>query len=339
MRISWEAGCDISGKPIKMKIFVSGHLPEEVISLLKAEHVVETHEEGPPIKRERLLNSVGDKNGLLCMVTDRIDGELLDRAPNLKMIANYGVGFNNIDVAAASERGIPVSNTPDVVTEATADLTFALILATARRVAEGDCRVKEGRFGYWVPFDFLGREVSGKTLGIVGMGRIGSSVARRARGFDMPVFYHNRRRLDPSVEKELGVSYRDLNTLLREADFVSLHVPLTEETRHLIGPEELKTMKSRAYLINTSRGPAVDEKALVEALRKGKIAGAGLDVYENEPALAPGLGELKNVVLLPHVGSGTWETRTNIGLKAARNLLTGLRGERPADCINWDSIS
>jgi glyoxylate reductase len=322
-----------------MKIFVSGHLPEEVISLLKAEYEVETHEEGPPIKRERLLNSVVDKNGLLCMVTDRIDRELLDRAPKLKMIANYGVGFNNIDVAAASERGIPVSNTPDVVTEATADLTFALILATARRVAEGDRRVKEGRFGYWVPFDFLGREVSGKALGIVGMGRIGSSVARRARGFDMPLFYHNRRRLDPSVEKELGISYRDLNTLLREADFVSLHVPLTEETRHLIGPEEFEAMKPTAYLINTSRGPVVDETALVDALKKGKIAGAGLDVYENEPALAPGLGKLKNAVLLPHVGSGTWETRTNIGLKAAKNLLAGLRGERPQDCINWDSIS
>jgi glyoxylate reductase len=322
-----------------MKIFVSGHVPEEVLSVLKAEHEVETHEQGPPIKREDLLNSVEDKDGLLCMVTDRIDRELLDMAPGLKMIANYGVGFNNIDVGAVSERGIPVSNTPDVVTEATADLTFALILATARRVTEGDRRVKEGRFGYWVPFDFLGREVSGKTLGIVGLGRIGRAVATRAKGFHMPIFYHNRRRLDHSVEKELGVSYQDLNTLLREADFVSLHVPLTEETRHLIGPEEFQAMKLTAYLINASRGPVVDEKALVEALSKGKIAGAGLDVYENEPALAPGLGELKNVVLLPHVGSGTWETRTNIGLKAAKNLLAGLRGERPPDCINWNSIS
>jgi len=322
-----------------MKIFVSGHLPEEVLSVLKAEHEVETHEQGPPIKREDLLNSVEDEDGLLCMVTDRIDRELLDRAPKLKMIANYGVGFNNIDVAAASERGIPVSNTPDVVTEATADLTFALILSTARRVAEGDRRVKEGRFGYWVPFDFLGREVSGKTLGIVGLGRIGRAVARRAVGFNMPVIYHDRRRLDPSLEEDLGVSYSDMDTLLHQADFVSLHVPLTEETRHLIGPEELETMKPTAYLINTSRGSVVDEEALVEALRKGEIAGAGLDVYENEPALTPGLVEMKNTVLLPHVGSGTWETRTNIGLKAARNLLTGLRGERPADCINWDSIS
>ena len=322
-----------------MKIFVSGHLPEEVLSVLKAEHEVETHEQGPPIKREDLLNSVEDKDGLLCMVTDRIDRELLDRAPGLKMIANYGVGFNNIDVGAVSERGIPVSNTPDVVTEATADLTFALILATARRVTEGDRRVKEGKFGYWVPFDFLGREVSGKTLGIVGLGRIGRAVARRARGFNMPVLYHKRRRLDPSLEKELGITHTDMDTLLPQVDFLTLHVPLTEETQHLLGPKEFEAMKTTAYLINTSRGPVVDEAALVEALREGKIAGAGLDVYENEPALATGLGDLKNAVLLPHVGSGTWETRINIGLKAAKNLLAGLRGERPQDCINWDSIS
>jgi glyoxylate reductase len=322
-----------------MKVFVSGNLPADVLSILKGEHDVEMHEQGPPIKRERLLDAVRDKNGLLCMVTDRIDRELLSCAPNLKMIANYGVGFDNVDVPAASERRIPVSNTPDVVTEATADLTFALILSTARRVVEGDRRVREGKFDYWVPFHFLGREVSAKTLGIIGLGRIGRAVVRRARGFNMPTIYHNRRRLNPSLEKEIGAKYSDIYSLLRKSDFVSLHVPLTEETRHLIGPEEFEAMKPSAYLINTSRGAVVNEQALVEALMKKQIAGAGLDVYENEPALSPGLRDLKNAILLPHVGSGTWETRTSIGLRAAINLLVGLKGERPMDCVNWDSIS
>ena len=322
-----------------MKVFVSGHLPETVISLLRTEHEVEIHRQGPPITREKLLDSIGEISGLLCMVTDRIDAGLMDQAPKLRIISNYGVGTNHIDLAAASERGILVSNTPDVVTEATADLTFALILSTARRVTEGDRRVKEGEFGYWVPFEFLGREVSGKTLGIIGLGRIGRAVARRAKGFSMPVIYYNRRKLDTNLENELGVTYQNMDTLIREVDFVSLHVPLTEETQHMIGAKAFAAMKPTAFLVNTSRGPVVDESALVEALGKREIAGAGLDVYENEPKLASGLGEMRNTVLLPHVGSGTWETRTNIGLKAVKNLLAGLKGERPADCINWDLIS
>lgn len=322
-----------------MKVLVTGRLPEAVMAAIKEEHHVEAHGEDRPIKRQRLLDLVGDKEGLLCMITDRIDGEVLDGAPNLKMIANLAVGYDNIDVADATVRGIPVSNTPGVLTDATADITFALILATARRVVEGDRRTRAGEFRFWAPLHFLGREVSGKTLGIIGLGRIGRAVARRAKGFDMQILYHSRKRLEAFEENELGVSYADFNGLLEQSDFVSLHVPLTDGTHHLIGLRELKTMKPSAYLINTSRGPVVDEEALLEVLREGGIEGAGLDVYENEPALTPGLTELKNVVLLPHVGSGTIETRTKMGLKAAENLLAGLRGKRPPDCLNPEVFS
>ena len=322
-----------------MKVLVTGRLPEGVMDVIKEEHHVEAHGEDRPIKRQRLLDLIGDKEGVLCMITDRFDGEVLDGAPNLKMIANLAVGYDNIDVAEATVRGIPVSNTPGVLTDATADITFALILATARRVVEGDRKTRTGEFRFWAPLHFLGREVSGKTLGIIGLGRIGRAVARRAKGFDMQVLYHSRRRLEVFEENESGVSYADFNGLLEQSDFVSLHVPLSDGTHHLIGLRELKTMKPSAYLINTSRGPVVDEEALVEALREGKIAGAGLDVYENEPVLTPGLTGLRNVVLLPHVGSATIETRTRMGLKAAENLLAGLRGKRPPNCLNPEVFS
>ena len=321
-----------------MKVLVTGNLPKEIIALISDEHQVEANEEDRPMERDRLLRGVVDKEGLLCMVTDSIDRQLLDRAPDLKVIANCGVGFNNIDVEAATERRILISNTPDVLTDATADLTFALILGTARRVVEGDRKTREGKFRFWAPFLFLGSEVSGKTLGIVGLGRIGKAVARRAKGFDMKILYYNRRRIDASEEKALGATYVGLDGLLAQSDFVSLHVPLTDKTHHLIGPEALKHMKPTAHLINTSRGPVVDERALFEALKKGKIGGAGLDVYEKEPELTPGLTELDNVILLPHVGSATLETRTEMARLAAENLLAGLRGEIPPNCLNCDSI-
>lgn len=321
-----------------MKVLVTARMPEEVLSLLRREHQVESYAEDPPLDRQSLLQRVTDKEGLLCTITDRIDAELLDHAPALRVIANFGVGFEHIDVAAATRRGLPVTNTPGVLTDATADLAFTLILATARRIVEGDKRVREGRFTYWAPLLFLGQEVSGKTLGIIGAGRIGQAVAQRARGFGMRVIYYNRTRLAPAAEKELHVSFAPLENLLREADFVTLHVPLMPQTRHLIGRRELEIMKPTARLINTARGPVVDEAALVEALRQGEIGGAGLDVYEQEPQLSPGLTELDNVVLLPHVGSATIETRTKMGLMAAENLLVGLRGERPPNCLNWTAL-
>lgn len=317
-----------------MKILITGKLPDSVIAPLKEKYQVEMNHEDRPLDHQMLISGVKDKQGLLSMLNDNISEEVLAGAPNLKMIANFGVGFNNIDVRAATARGIMVSNTPGVLTDATAELAFTLLLAVSRRLVEGDRMVREGRFKFWAPMLFLGREVTGKTIGIIGMGKIGKAVAVRARAFDMRILYNNRKRIAPEEEKKLMAEYVDLKTLLREADFVSLNVPLTEQTKYLIGKDELSLMKPTAFLINTARGPVVDEKALVEALRAGKIGGAGLDVYENEPSLAPGLAELDNVILLPHVGSGTLETRIKIGTLAVENLIAGLEGWIPPNIVN-----
>lgn len=321
-----------------MKVLVTGRLPEVIVARIRQHHEVMACDVDRPMTREELLDKVHDREGLLCTITDRIDGELLSHAPALKMIANYGVGYDNIDLSAATARGIRVSNTPGVLTDATADLTFALILAVARRVVEGDARTRSGEFGAWSPLVFLGSDVTGKTLGIVGLGQIGKALARRAKGFRMPVLYHNRRRLSESEESELGATYVDLETLLARSDFVSLHVSLNEESRHLITSERLALMRPTAFLINVSRGPVVDENALLEALRAGTIAGAGLDVYEREPLLTPGLTDLSNVVLLPHIGSATIETRTRMAELAAENLLAGLARGLPPNCLNCDKL-
>ncbi len=322
----------------KPKILLTGRIPDEVMAVLNGFCDVLSNTEDKPMERSKVLDLIRDREGLLSMITDNVDAELMDRAPRLRMIANMAVGYNNIDVDAATARGIPVSNTPGVLTDATAELAFSLLLAAARRIAELDRRTRAGEFRWWAPMLFLGREVSGKTLGIIGLGRIGQAVAKRARGLDMRVLYHNRSRLDPSEEKAMQIEYADFKTLLREADFVSLHVPLTDETRHLVGPDEFALMKPTAYLINTSRGPVVDEKALVQALRERRIEGAGLDVYENEPALAPGLAELDNVTLLPHVGSGTLETRIRMASLAVTNLVAGLKGEKPPNVLNPEAL-
>jgi len=319
-------------------ILVTGNLPLSVLENLKREFQVEIHAEDLPMSRSDLLHSIRDKVGLLSMITDDINGEFLDHAPKLIMIANMAVGYNNVDLNAATRRGILVSNTPGVLTDATADLAFSLILGAARRIAEGDRMVREGRFRFWAPFHFLGREVSGKTLGIIGMGRIGKAVARRARGFQMPILYYSRNPLDETVEKELNARYVPLDNLLGESDFISLHIPLSSDTRHFIGNREFSLMKPTAFLINTSRGPVVDEKALLGALQNGLIAGAGIDVYENEPAITPGLEKLDQVLLLPHVGSATLETRTRMAAMAAENLLAGLRGEVPPNLINTEVL-
>jgi len=250
------------------------------------------------------------------------------------MVANCAVGYDNIDVQACTDRNIAVSNTPGVLTETTADMAWALLMAAARRVVEADRYVREGKFTAWAPMLFLGQEVNHKVLGVVGMGRIGMAVARRASGFKMSVIYHDAHRKSPEEEQELGVQYRNLKDLLREADYISLHVPLNEQTRHLIGSSELKQMKQTAYLINTSRGPVIDEQALVEALQAHELAGAGLDVYEEEPQLAPGLAELNNVTLAPHIASATVETRTKMAVMAAENLLAGLKGQKIPNLVN-----
>lgn len=319
---------------MKHKILVSGHLTDDILSLLARDCDVRANGEDRPMGRADLLEAVAGTDGMLAMITDGVDVELMDRAPRLRVVSNMAVGYNNIDVAAATARGIVVTNTPGILTEATAELAFALILASARRVVDLDRRTRAGEWTCWAPMLFLSREVSGKTLGVVGLGRIGRAVARRAKAFGMKVLYHNRARLNADEERDLGVVYAEKDELLATADFVSLHVLLSDETRHLIGPRELGLMKPTAYLVNTSRGPVVDEAALVEALREKQIEGAGLDVYENEPVLAPGLTSLDNVVLLPHVGSATVETRMKMARMAAEHLLVGLRGERPAHVVN-----
>lgn len=317
-----------------ISVLVTGNLPDDVTASLRAEFDVTMHPLDRPMEREAILSAVRGKHGLLCMITDTVDDELLDQAPDLKIVANFGVGFNNIDVDAATARGIMVTNTPGVLTDATADLTMALILAVGRRVVEGDKHTRRGKFRFWAPYYFLGHEITGKTLGIIGMGRIGRAVARRASGFSMPVLYHNRYRLPDEKEQALGARYVDLETLLQQSDFVSLHVPLTPETHHLISSRQLAAMKSGAFLINTSRGPVVDETALLNALEKKQIGGAGLDVYEHEPALTPGLEKLNNAILLPHMGSATEETRRRMGAMAVENLMAGLAGRLPPNCLN-----
>jgi glyoxylate reductase len=317
-----------------MNVLVCGNLPDDIMARISAVHDVNGHPHDHPMDRSDLLAAVTDAHGLVCMITDTIDAPLLTMATRLKMIANFGVGYNNIDVDAATARGIMVSNTPGVLTDATADLAMALILGIGRRIVEADRHTRDGKFRFWAPFYFLGHEVSGKTLGIIGLGRIGRAVARRAAGFKMNIIYHNRRPIAPEQADRLGVRYASLNDLLETADFISLHMPLTSETHHMIGSDELVRMKSSAYLINTARGPVVDEAALVESLQQRRLAGAGLDVYEHEPALTPGLIDLPNVVLLPHVGSATLETRRRMANLAVDNLLIGLTGKLPPNCIN-----
>lgn len=319
-------------------VYVTRRLPEPGMSMLAAHCRLEVNPHDRPLTRAELLEAVRGREGLVTLLTETIDAEVMEAAgPQLRVISNYAVGFNNIDVKEATRRRILVCNTPGVLTETTADLAWALIMAVARRVVEADAFMRSGKFaamGGWSPTLFLGTDVYGKTLGIVGFGRIGEAVARRARGFDMRVLYHDVRRRTPDEERRLGVEYRDLEGLLRESDFVSLHVDLNDTTRHLINERTLSLMKPTAYLINTSRGPVVDEAALVKALKERRIAGAGLDVFEHEPHMAPGLAELPNVVVLPHIASASTETRARMAEMAASNLIAALSGRRPAHVVN-----
>ncbi len=323
-------------------VFITRQIPDRGLELLRdggCEVQIGQPDGDAPIAPEAVREGVAKADALVCLLTEPIDRETMQSGTNLLGIANYAVGYNNIDIDAATELGLPVTNTPDVLTETTADLTWALLLATARRIPEGHRLTAEGRFKIWNAMLLLGQDVgpggSGrrKTLGIVGFGRIGRAVARRASGFDMRVLAHNPRNR-AEIEGAAGVDYAELDDLLRESDFVSLHAPLNDETRHLIGKRELGLMKPTACLINAARGPIVDERALVDALASGKIAGAGLDVYEHEPELTAGLADLANVVLAPHIGSATLETRSEMAAIAARNTLAHLRAERAPHVVN-----
>jgi glyoxylate reductase len=326
----------------KPRLLLTRLIPRPGLDLLREVFVVVGGEEDRPLARERLLRDVAGVQAVLCLLTETIDAEVMDAAgPSLRVISNMAVGYDNVDVAAATARGILVTNTPGVLTEATADLAWALILSCVRRVVEGDHMVREGRFQRWSPFMLLGRSVAGATLGIVGMGRIGQAVARRALGWDMRVLYVRRGGPLAAEEAPRGTSWehcRSLDDLLARADIVSLHVPLAPDTQHLVGARELALMKPGSFLINTSRGPVVDEVALVDALRSGQLGGAGLDVYEREPELAPGLSRLENVVLLPHLGSATVETRNRMAELAALNAIAAVRREPVPHVVNPEAL-
>ena len=316
-------------------VLVTRAAPAPVLERLARQCRLDVWEGDGVMPRAELLARATGKAGIVAMLTDRVDAELLDRAgPSLRVVANFAVGYDNLDLDACTAHGVLATNTPDVVTEATADLAWALLLAAARRIAEGDRFLRASRPWIWGPEFFLGTEVHGKTLGVLGLGRIGRAVARRAAGFGMPVLYHAGHRLTPDDEAALGVAWRELDELLAEVDFLSIHTGLTPSTRHLIGPAELRRMKPTAVLVNTARGPIVDEAALARALRDGEIAAAGLDVFEREPEVHPDLLGLDNVTIVPHLGTATVETRVAMGMTAADNLLAALEGRRPPHLLN-----
>ena len=316
-----------------MLVFLTRRIPEDGIKILENAGLdVEIFPEDRQPTKEEIIHGVRNADALISLLSDPIDRKVIDSAPKLKVIGNYAVGFNNIDVEYAKKKGIVVVNTPGVLTETTADLAFALILATTRRVVEGDKFMRDGKFHGWAPMLLLGKEVYGSTLGIVGAGRIGQAVGRRAKGFNMRILYYSRTR-KPAFEKEVGAEYRNLDDLLRESDIITLHVPLTPETKHLIGEREFKIMKDGAILVNTARGEVVDEEAMIHALKSGKLFAAGLDVFYGEPKVNPELFKLKNVVLTPHIGSATEKTRRKMAEMVCKDVVCVLRGEEPENRV------
>ncbi len=320
---------------MKPKVYVTRLLPKPAMDRINSYCDAKIWEGDLPPPRGTIIENIADAEGLLCLLTDKIDAPLMDKAPKLKVISNIAVGFDNIDIDAAAKRGIVVGNTPGVLTETTADFAFALMLAAGRRVAEGDRNVRAGKWKTWGPMILLGQDVFGSSLGIIGMGRIGVAVARRAKGFGMKIMYSDVIRQQPQTEKELGLEYVEMEKLLAESDFITLHTNLTPETHHLIGQEQFKKMKRTCILINTSRGPIVDNMALYEALRDGKIAYAGLDVTEPEPIpIDHPLLKLENIIIAPHIASASVTTRTKMGMMAAENLIAGLKGEPLPNPVN-----
>jgi len=321
---------------MKQKVFVSGIIPEIASELLTKHFEVTMHNDLRLLTKQEIIDGLAGKDALLCLLSDSIDADVINSNPNLKIIANYGAGFNNIDVAVATLRKIPVTNTPKVSTNATADLTWGLLLSIARRIVEGDKTTRAGRFTGWAPLYHLGVEVTGKTLGIVGMGNIGRAVAKRAKGFEMRIIYYTRTRLSLEQEQELGLEFLSLDEVIRQADFLTFHQSYNPTMKHMISVKELASMKPTAFLINAARGPLVDEAALLAALRNKTIAGAALDVYEYEPQVTAGLEQLDNVILAPHLGNATVETRNAMAVIAANNIIAVLTGNKPDTCVNAD---
>lgn len=319
---------------MKPQVLVTQRVFEEALALLGKHFEVESNQRDLKLTPPQLVKKLRGKAGAMVLLTDIIDDRLLAQCPDLKIVANIAVGYNNIDVKACTRRGVMVTNTPGVLDDTTADFAWTLLLAAARRVVESDKYFRTGKWKGWGLMQFLGYDVHHKTLGIIGLGRIGKGVARRAKGFDMRVIYTDVQRADEATEREYGVMYVDKRTLLRESDFVSLHIPLFPETRHYLSDPEFTLMKKTAILVNAARGPILDEKALVRALKEGKLAGAGLDVYEKEPKCERALLSMKNVVLAPHTASASIETRTRMAMMAAGNIVAGLSGQRPANLVN-----
>ena len=320
----------------KSRVLVTREVFDETLDYLRSHCEVIDNQKDQPYAPDALVAALADCDGLMCALTDRVDAPLLARAPRLKAVANIAVGYNNIDVPACTARGVMATNTPGVLDDSTADLAWALMLGTARRITEVERRIRAGEWTGWRLKQWLGVDVHHATLGIVGMGRIGQAIARRALGFEMKVLYHNRRRIAPELEQRCNAIYAPMDQLLAQSDFVVLQVPYSPETHHLIGATQLKKMKSSAILINSTRGGVVDDAALVAALKDGTIRGAGLDVYENEPKLYPEFLKLDNVVLAPHIGSSTEATRKAMAMLAAQNLVAALQGLEPPNLVNPD---
>ncbi len=316
-----------------MKIFVTRKIPKKGLDILRKDHEIEVNPHDRVLSKKEIIKGLKGKEGLLSLLTDKIDKEVIESEPKLKTIANYAVGYNNIDVKTATKNKIPVSNTPGVLTDTTAEMAWALLFSASRRIVEGDKFTRSGNFKGWAPMLMLGQDITNKTLGVIGTGRIGTAFALKSKGFEMKVLYHDKKR-NKKLEEELNAKKMRLKTLLKKSDFVSIHVPLLDSTKHLISSEELKMMKKTAVLINTSRGPVVDEKALVKALKKNLIFAAALDVYENEPEINKELIGLDNVVLQPHSASASNQTRTKMAVIAAENMIQGLKGEIPKNCVN-----
>jgi len=316
------------------KIAITREVFPETLEYLAPHFEIDNNQVDTPLTATQLVERLRDKDGAITVLTDRIDEALLTRCPKLRAVCNIAVGHNNFDLKALSARGVMATNTPGVLDAATADFTWTLTLATARRLTEAEAWLRAGEWKGWKLQQFLGMDVHGATLGVIGMGRIGQAVARRARGFDMPVLYHNRKPLAPELERDCNARYASLDELLAQSDIVTLHTPYSAESRHLIGAVQLAKMKKTAILIHAARGGVVDDAALIAALKSGTIAAAGLDVFENEPELNPEFLRLKNVVLAPHIASATRTTRANMAMLAAKNLVAALSGERPPNLLN-----
>jgi glyoxylate reductase len=324
---------------MKPRVFVSRRIPQEGLDILLAACEVEVNESDEHLSPAKLVDRVKGHAGILCLLTDDIDDTVLNASPQLKVVANVAVGYDNIDVQAATRRRIMVTNTPGILDDTTADFTWCLLLSSARRLAESERYTRAGRYTGWGIMLLCGQDIFRKTIGICGLGRIGRGVAKRATGFEMRILYTDALRASADVERELGAQFVDKETLFRESDFVTLHVPLLPETHHYVSVRELGLMKKTAHLINASRGPVVDEVALVQALREHRIAGAGLDVYEHEPQIAPGLTDLDNATLAPHIASASLETRTKMAVMAATNLVEALQGRRPPNLVNPEVLA